>query len=62
MSRIALIPVAIVLAAGSVVVGSGQAGSAEPAHTSVSQQVDTDVPATTVVSTTVDSGVQSTNR
>ena len=46
MSRIALIPVAVILAAGSVVIGSGQAGSAEPAHTSVSQQVDTDVPAT----------------
>ena len=47
MSRIALIPVAVILAAGSVVIGSGQAGSAEPAHTSVSQQVDTDIHSTT---------------
>lgn len=47
MSRVALIPVAVILAAGSVVIGSGQAGSAEPAHTSVSQQVDTDIPSTT---------------
>ena len=47
MSRIALIPVAVILAAGSVVVGSGEAGSAEPAHTSVSQQVDMEIPATT---------------
>ena len=46
MSRIALIPVAVILAAGSVVVGSGQAGSAEPAHTSVSQHVDTGIPVT----------------
>jgi hypothetical protein len=47
MSRLALIPVAVILAAGSVVVGSGQAGSAEPAHTSVSQLVDPEIPATT---------------
>ena len=46
MSRIALIPVAVILAAGSVVVGSGQAGSAEPAHTSITQQVDTGIPST----------------
>ena len=47
MSRIALIPVAVILAAGSVVVGSGGAGSAEPVHTSVSQQVDMEIPSTT---------------
>ena len=46
MSRIALVPVAVILAAGSVVVGSGQAGSAEPAHTSVTQQVDTGITST----------------
>jgi hypothetical protein len=47
MSRIALIPVAVLLAAGAVVGGSGQAGSAEPAHSSVSQRVDMEIPSTT---------------
>lgn len=48
MSRILLVPVAVLLAAGGVVLGPGEQAPAQPA--------------TTVVSTTVDSGVQPTNR
>ena len=48
MSRILLVPVAVLLAAGGVVLGPGEQAPAQPAIT--------------VVSTTVDSGVQTTNR
>ena len=47
MSRLMLFPVAVLLAAGSVVVGPGEAPAA---------------PSQTVVTRTVDTGIQSTNR
>lgn len=48
MSRIFLIPVAVVFAAGGVVLGQGEAAPAQPAQT--------------VVTPVADSGIQVTNR
>ncbi len=43
MSRIALIPVAVLLAAGAVVAGPGESAPAQPVRSSVSQVADTGI-------------------
>ena len=48
MSRILLVPVAVLLAAGGVVLGPGEQAPAQPT--------------TSVVSSTADTGIQVTNR
>lgn len=46
MSRIALIPIAVLLAAGSVVLGPGEQAPAAPSQTVVTPTVQMGVPAT----------------
>ncbi|CAM3689828.1 hypothetical protein [Nocardioides zeicaulis] len=46
MSRIALIPVAVLLAAGAVVAGPGESAPAQPARSDVSHVTDTGITAT----------------
>jgi hypothetical protein len=46
MSRILLIPVAVVFAAGGVLLGPGESAPAQPAQTSVTPSVDMGVQAT----------------
>lgn len=43
MSRFLLIPIAVILAAGGVVLGPGEDAPASPAQTSVTSTVDTGV-------------------
>ena len=46
MSRLALIPVAALLAAGAVVAGPGESAPAQPAHSGTVQTADTGITST----------------
>ncbi|UFN46084.1 hypothetical protein [Nocardioides okcheonensis] len=46
MSRIALVPVAVLLAAGAVVAGPGESAPAQPVQTGVVQTADTGIQST----------------